>query len=67
MYNPSDTEIGLVVVIQFGICILLLATIVNGVKGYETLVGLGGQITGVTMALGATVIILLRQQVEVGE
>lgn len=67
MYDLSDTEIGLVIVIQLGVCILLLAEIANGVQGYATLVGLGGRVIGTGMALGGTLVLLRRRRFGIRE
>jgi len=66
MYDPSETEIGLVIVLQLGICILLLAELVDGVQGYDTLIGLGGKLVGTVMVFGAVILLFRRRQLRTG-
>ena len=60
-YIPSNTAIGLVIVAQLGICILLLGGVMNGVHGYDTVIGLGSQIIGSVIALGALLLLVERR------
>ena len=61
-FTPSNTAIGLVVIAQLGMCILLLGGVVNGVHGSDTLIGLGGQVVGIAVALGALALLLVRRR-----
>ena len=66
MYEPTETELGLVIIIQLSICLLLLAEVVDGVQGYDTLIGLGGRVIGTATALGAVFIILRKREIGKG-
>jgi len=61
VYDPPVSGLLLIVVFQLGICIMLLATVANGVQGYETLTGSAGYLIGGTTAVGALLVGLQRR------
>jgi|AntRauTorcE11898_2_1112593.scaffolds.fasta_scaffold35896_2 hypothetical protein len=65
--DPSVTELLLVIVSLLGLCILFLAEITNATSGYDTTIGLVGQLLGSLIAIGALVILLLRRKVGIGQ
>jgi hypothetical protein len=52
-YDASVPGLLLVIVFQLGVCILLLAGIVDAVHGQETLLGLAGYLIGGLVIAGA--------------
>ena len=58
--NLQVRDLLLVVVFQLGLCVLLLAEIVNATSGSDTLLGLAGQLLGGVIAVGALTLLLLR-------
>lgn len=65
--DPSITELLLVIVFLLGLCVLFLAEITNATSGYDTTIGLAGQLLGSLIAVGALLILLMRQRVGAGE
>jgi len=61
-YDPSGTELSLVIVFQLGVCTLLLAEIANATRGYETLIGLAGYLVGGISVIGVVLILLARRR-----
>lgn len=66
MLDPSATDLRLVIVFQLGVCILLLAGVVNGTQGYETTLGLVGKLVGGVMIVGTAGIVLPRWRFRTG-
>ena len=60
-YSPSVRDLLLVIVFQLAVCTLLLVEIANATRGYDSLLGLAGQLVGGVMAVGAMLIVLARR------
>ena len=58
----SVIELLLVIVFQFGVCILLLAEIADATSGYPTLLGLIGYIAGGLTVVGSLLPLLMPQR-----
>ena len=58
----SVTELSLVIVFQLGVCIFLLAQIVDATRGFGTLPGLVGYLIGGGTATGALLTGLVRRK-----
>ena len=61
----SVTELSLVIVFQLGVCIFLLAQIVDATRGFGTLPGLVGYLIGGGTATGALLTGLVRRKIGV--
>lgn len=61
--DPTITELLLVIVFLLGLCVLFLAEITNATSGYDTTIGLVGQLLGSLVAVGALLLLLLRRRV----
>jgi hypothetical protein len=65
--DPSITELLLVIVFLLGFCVIFLAEITNATNGYDTTIGLVGQLLGSVIAVGALLILLMRRRVGAGK
>ena len=65
--DPSITELLLVIVFLLGLCVIFLAEITNATNGYDTTIGLVGQLLGSVIAVGALLILLMRRRVGAGK
>ena len=65
--DPSIPELLLVIVFLLGLCVLFLAEITNATSGYDTTIGLVGQLLGSLIAVGALLILLMRRRVGAGK
>ncbi|MFC6726686.1 hypothetical protein ACFQE1_20405 [Halobium palmae] len=63
--RPPIRDLLLVLVFQLGLCVLLLAEVVDATRGYDTLVGLFGRVLGTATAAGAVLASVLRRRVAV--
>lgn len=62
VYDPTVTDLLLVIVFQLGLCILLLGSITNATQGYDTAPGLFGQVVGSLTAVGAVLAFLVQRR-----
>lgn len=63
IFDPSITELLLVIVFLLGLCVLFLAEITNATSGYDTTIGFVGQLLGSLISAGALLILLRRRRV----
>lgn len=61
-YDPSVSELLLVIVFQLGVCILFLAEVAAAARGFETLLSMVGQLIGSITAIGALVYLYVRRR-----
>lgn len=61
-YDISSTELSLIIVLQLGFCLLLLAQIADATSGYETLLGVAGYLVGGVTVVGAVLILVARRR-----
>ncbi|QLD86303.1 hypothetical protein HWV23_11405 [Natronomonas halophila] len=57
-FDRSARVLRLVIVMQLGLCVFLLADIANAVRGYETFAVSVGRVGGGLTAVGALVVLL---------
>jgi hypothetical protein len=67
IFDPSLTELLLVIVFLLGLCVLFLAELTNATSGYDTTMGFVGQLLGSLISLGALLILLRRSRFDVGK
>lgn len=65
--DPSITDLLLVIVFLLSICVFILAEITNATSGYDTTIGLVGQLLGSLIAVGALLILLMRHRLGAGK